>query len=51
MVGGFSSNSLRESKESSRRVEMKFVFASANEAPLPARPAANLTELGSCNKA
>jgi hypothetical protein len=51
MVGGFSSNSLRESKESSRRVEMKFVFASANEAPLPARPAANPTELGSCNKA
>ena len=51
MVGGFSSNGLRESKESSRRVEMKFVFASANEAPLPARPAANPTELGSCNKA
>lgn len=51
MVGGFSSNSLRESKESSRRVEMKFVFSTAAEAPLPAPPAANPTELGSCSRA
>lgn len=48
MVGGFSSNSLKGSRESSRRVEMKIVFSKAKEPAVDTRLGADMPELGNC---
>lgn len=49
MVGGFSSNSARVSKEESRRVELRLDFRAVNEDPLPADRADPIViDVGKC---